>query len=141
MPAPPLGSDPAIVSATGLASAIFDPRQTLYHLKGIGFGGGFVRAKALHPGKTQSQTAHVARADLDFVERNFDHQLRLDVHGIAVAVDFKLQQFLRLPLEHFVGEALERLAQHCEAALFGVARSEMQVAEPSLATAVSPLGR
>ena len=52
----------------------------------------------------------------------------------------RAEQLLGLPLEHRVGETLERLADHDERAV-GTARAEVQVRQPTLAPAVAPLGR
>jgi len=61
--------------------------------------------------------------------------------GIRVATDLELEQPLGLPLEHLVGHALERLAQHDEAAGLRVARAEMHIREPSPASSMPPLRR
>ncbi len=46
-----------------------------------------------------------------------------------------------LPRQHLVREPLEGLAEHREAAVHGIPRAEVKVAEPALAAAVSPFGR
>ena len=61
-----------------------------------------------------------------------------DVDTYAVAAGLQLQQALGLPRKHRVGQPLERLAEHAEAAV-RVARAEVQVREPALAAAVAPL--
>ena len=77
-----------------------------------------------------------------FVECDFRHQLRLlHVHRIAVARDFQLQQFLRLPGQHFIGQSFERLPEHGEASTFRVARAEVEIAQPTAPSATAPLRR
>jgi hypothetical protein len=58
---------------------------------------------------------------------------------VAFAADRDGQEALGLPGQELVGEALERLAQHDEAAMRGVTRAQVQVAEPALAPARAPL--
>ena len=57
---------------------------------------------------------------------------RADVDGVVVARDLELEQPLRLPRQHLVGQSFERLAEHDEAAALGIARAEVQVAEHAL---------
>src|SRR6185312_7875735 len=109
-------------------------------LEGIRFFRRFVGPVALHAGKAQGESAFVARAYLNFVESDFGDKLRLDVDGIAVASDFKFQQFLGLPEEHLVGKTFESLAQHGESALYGIACAQMQITQPAAPAAVAPFG-
>src|SRR5690606_10765581 len=67
-------------------------------------------------------------------------QLGADVNRPGVAADLAGEQLARLPLQHLVRETLERLPEHHELAGYRVARSEMQVREPAVPPAVSPLG-
>src|SRR2546430_15441584 len=75
----------------------------------------------------------------DLVERDFGDDLGADVHGVVVASDLDLEEFLGLPGEHLVGQSLERLAEHHESAAFGVARAQMQIAQRAAAPAAAPL--
>ena len=52
----------------------------------------------------------------------------------------ELKQPRGLPGQHLVGQALERLAQHDQAAGDRVARAEVQVGQPAAAPPVAPLG-
>ena len=62
-----------------------------------------------------------------------------DVDAVRRAARLQLQQALGLPREHRVGQPLEGLAEHAEAAV-GLARAEVQVRQPATAAAVAPLG-
>ena len=99
-----------------------------------------VRPVAHHPGEPQRDPARVAGRRLHAVERDLDDQLGPHEHLPLVARLLQRQQLLGLPAQHRVGQALERLAQHHEAA-GRVARAEVQVRQPALAPAVPPLGR
>ena len=99
-----------------------------------------VGAVALHAREAQRDAARVARARLHAVERDLDDELRAHVDDVPVAAGLELEQPLGLPREHRVGHALERLAEHHEAAGLGVARAEVEVREPALAAPVTPLG-
>ena len=74
------------------------------------------------------------------VERDLHDDLRADVHGDALATRLDLLEPLRLPREHLVGHALERLAEHHEPAGLRIARAEVEVAEPALPPPVAPFG-
>src|SRR5439155_20090179 len=78
---------------------------------------------------------------LDLVERDFSHDFRPDIDRVGIASDLELEEFLRLPRQHLVGQPLERLSQHDEAAALGIARAEVEVAERPFAAAAAPLGR
>ena len=65
----------------------------------------------------QRHAARVARAALDAVEGDLDHELRPDVHAVRRAARLQLEQALGLPLEHRVGQPLEGLPEHAEAAV------------------------
>ena len=64
----------------------------------------------------------------------------MDVDGAGGAPRLELQQARGLPCEQLVGQPLERLAEHDEAAGIGVARAEVEVREPALPAPVAPLG-
>src|SRR5439155_11788860 len=81
-----------------------------------------------------------ARAPLHAVESDLDDQRRLRANRPLLARALEVEQPLRLPGEHLVGEALEGLADHDEAAVHRVARAEMQVAEPAAPATVPPFG-
>src|SRR5204863_10196151 len=49
-------------------------------------------------------------------------------------------QLRRLPREQLVRQSLERLAEHHEAAVLGIAGAEVQVGEFAVPAAVAPLG-
>ena len=80
------------------------------------------------------------RAFLEVVERNLDDELGPHVDGERVTRDLQLQELLGLPGEHVVGQSLERLAEHDEAAALRVPGAEVQVAQRAAAAAVSPFG-
>ena len=67
-----------------------------------------------------------------------DHELGPDVDGPVVAVVLELEQPRGLPGEQLVGQALERLAQHHQAAGLRVARPQVQVGQPALAAGRAP---
>src|SRR5690242_10602830 len=93
----------------------------------VGFLRPLVRPVPLHAGEAQGDAARVAGAALDAVEGDLDDELGTDVDVVAVARGLQLQQVSRLPGQHLVGEALERLPEHDEAAALGVARAQVQV--------------
>src|SRR5689334_23073595 len=105
----------------------------------IGLGRALVRPVPLHAREAQRKTAGILRARLDLVERDLGDHLRPQVHRVVVAPDLELEEARGLPLEHLVGEPLERLAEHDEAAARLVARAEVQVAQPAVAAAAAPL--
>src|SRR5262245_22424979 len=95
----------------------------------VGVAGGLVAAVALYASGAGRAPARILRAGLDVVERDFGDDLRPHEHDVLVARDFDLEEALRLPREHLVGQTLERLAEHDEAAALGVAGTEVQVAQ------------
>src|ERR1700674_4345066 len=107
MPAPPLGAEPAIVSATGFLSGIH-ARQFLNSLEGVGLRGGFVGAIPFDAREPQRKAARVRGADLNPVEGDFHSRLR---------------------------------AEQGEAALFSVARTQVQIAQPALPASMTPFRR
>src|SRR2546427_2872410 len=92
------------------------------------------------PREAEREPAGILRAGLDLVERDFGDDLGPDEDRVGVAADLDLEKLLRLPREHLVGEPLERLAEHDEAAVRGVPRPEMQVAERPSSSAAAPFG-
>src|SRR3989475_5334759 len=97
-------------------------------------------ALPIYPGGVALRfAAGVVRAPLHAVEGDLDDQRRLDVNRPLLARALAAEQPLRLPGEHVVGEALEGLADHDEAAARRVARPEVQVAEPAAPAPVPPL--
>src|SRR5262249_20531726 len=78
---------------------------------GVGFSRRLVGPIPLHARKTQRDTPRILRACLNLVERDLRHHLGPDVYGVVVAANLELQELLRLPRQHLVGEPLERLAQ------------------------------
>src|SRR5262249_28668863 len=102
---------------------------------GIGVGSGLVGAVALDAREPQRKAAGIVRARLNVVERDLGDDLGPHVDRVVVAADLELEEAFGLPREHLVGEPLERLAEHDEAAALGVARAEMEVAERALAPA------
>src|SRR5262249_38489877 len=113
--------------------------QLLHGLIHVDIRHPLIRAIPLHACKSKRQTALIPRADLNLVKRDLDHNLRFDIDRVGIAPDLPLQQFLRLPFQHFVSEALKSLAEHGVAALFDVACAEMEIAEPTLPASVPPL--
>ena len=105
----------------------------------VGVLGVLVGAVALHPREPQRHAAGVAGAGLHAVEGDLHHQLGTHEHRVALAAVLDLQERLRLPGEQRVGEALERLAHHHEAAV-GIAGAEVEVAQPPLPASAAPLG-
>ena len=99
-----------------------------------------VRPVALDAGEAEREPARVPRARLHAVERDLDDELRSDVNRVAVGLGLQLEQALRLPREHVVGHALERLAEHDESAAVRIAGAEVEVRELAVATTVTPLG-
>ena len=61
------------------------------------------------------------------------------MHGVPVAMGLEREEPLRLPREHLVGQALERLPEHDEVAVLRIPRTEVQVREPPLTPPVPPL--
>src|SRR5262249_20848062 len=121
----------------GLAGALLV--QRLDGREGVGFGGALVGAIAFDAREAKRQAAGILRARLNLVERDFRDDLRLGIHRIRVATDLELEEPFGLPRQHLVGEAFERLAEHHEAAALGIARAEMEIAQPSFAPAAAPL--
>src|SRR6185503_17714956 len=105
----------------------------------IVFVGELVGPVALDARKAQRHAAGILGATLHVVERDLDHQLGAHIHGPLVAPDLARQQLARLPFEDLVGQPLEGLAEHDEAAGARVTRAEVQVREPALAPAAAPL--
>src|SRR5262245_58015947 len=83
-----------------------------YGFHRIGFLGLLVVAVALDARETQRQPAWVTRARLQVAERDFDDELGSHIDRPVVATYLAHQEFPRLPLEHRIGQALERLAEH-----------------------------
>ena len=108
---------------------------------GVGLGGGLVGPIPLDAREAERDAAGILRARLHVVERDLDDDLRAHVDGVVVAADLELEELLRLPREHLVGQPLERLAEHDEAAALGVARAEVQVAERPAPAPAAPLRR
>src|ERR1700733_246730 len=100
------------------------PRDRVYR---VGFRRWLVLAVTQYPGEPQGDTARVSRGALDAVEGDLDHEFWTHVDRPVVAVVLERQQFLCLPGQQLVREALEGLAQHDPAACFRVARSQVQV--------------
>src|SRR5919201_3753720 len=90
-----------------------------------------VGAVPLDTGKPQRETTGIAGAPLHSVEGDLHYELRSYVHGVLVPVRLQLLEAVGLPREHFIGHALERLAQHHEASGSRIACSEVKVAQPS----------
>src|SRR5215211_8075942 len=87
----------------------------------------------------ERHAARVAWACLQAVERHLDHQLGPNVHDDALPRGLEPEEALGLPGKHLVGHPLEGLAEHDEPAV-RIAGAEVEVAEPSVATPVAPLG-
>src|SRR5437660_1180464 len=105
---------------------------------GVRLFGPFVGTVSLHAREPQREAPGVLRACLHIVECNLDHELGANVDGPIVAADFTREKFLRLPGEHLVRHALERLAEHDKLARRRIARTEVEVREPAPAAAVTP---
>ena len=99
----------------------------------------FVGAVALDAGETQRKSAGIMRARLQIVEGDFDNQLGAHVHGHSIARRLAREKRRCLPGEHFVGHALEGLAEHDEPAVGIVTRGQMQVGQEALAAPIAPL--
>ena len=106
---------------------------------GVGLGGGLVLAVAQHPGEPQREPARVARAALDAVEGDLHHQFGADVDGVGVPALLQREQPFGLPGQQLVGQPLEGLAEHDEAARGRVAGAQVQVGQPAAAPPVAPL--
>src|SRR5690606_37021406 len=89
--------------------------------------------------EAQRDSAWIASRPLDAVVGDLDDLLRADVDHVPLAVGLQLQEPLSLPLQHLVGHALERLAQHHELTGRGVAGTEVDVGEPAAASTTAPL--
>src|SRR5439155_23850350 len=109
--------------------------------EGVGLRSGLVRSIPLDPREAEREPAGIVRARLDIVERDLGDDLGTHVDGALVAADLDLEKRLGLPREHLVGQPLERLAEHDEAAALAVPRAEMQVAERSATPSAAPLRR
>src|SRR5690606_28368989 len=92
-----------------------------------------------HAHEPERDATGIARAGLHPLERDLHDQFRPHVYDVPFAADLAREQLARLPLERRVSETLERLAEHHEPAVFRVARAEVQVAEPALASSAAPL--
>ena len=102
--------------------------------------GSLVVAVAQHPGEPQRQAAGVTRRALHTVERHLDHLLRSQLHDVALgAAHRQLLKPRGLPLQHRVGHALERLAQHHVAAAGRVEGAQMNIGQLSCTPARPPL--
>src|SRR6476646_3776960 len=95
------------------SSALEDPS---HRGNGIALGRALIRAVAFDASEAKCRSTRILGASLDLVECHFDHQLRTYVDGDPVACDLELEQLLRLPCQHFVSHAFERLPQHDKAA-------------------------
>ena len=93
--------------------------------------GALVRPIAHDAREAQREPARITAARLQLVERDLDDELRAHLDDVAARRRIERERFelLGLPLEQLVRQALERLAEHDEAAR-GVARAEVQIAEP-----------
>src|SRR5262245_22088059 len=105
----------------------------LHGRKRVGFAGGLVGAVSLYTCKPQREPSGILRTFLNLIERDLDHELRPHMDDVCVARHFQLEQPGRLPRQHLISHALERLAEHHEAAALGVARAQMQVAQRAMA--------
>src|SRR3569623_91237 len=139
----PLGASGASGSS-GLAVAFVSRTLTRidgsYGFHGIGVFGTFVGTVLLDACEAQSEAAGVLRALLQIIEGDFHHQFGPHVHRVSVGGNLQLLQSLRLPRQHLIGETLEGLSQHDEIPSFRITRTEVEIAEPTLAPAVAPFG-
>src|SRR3954468_24660582 len=87
-----------------------------HRVDGIGLFGALVRAVAFDSREAQCQPARILGALLQTVERDLPPQLGPPLHDPFVASARALQEFLGLPRERCIGQSLEGLAEHDEAA-------------------------
>ena len=94
--------------------------------------------ESLRPGQLVLISDHVnLQAASPLVGPN-DDELGPRIYGPCIAAQLARENFGRLPREQFVGQALERLAEHHEAAARRIERAEMKVRQPALAAAMAP---
>src|SRR4030095_15951872 len=123
----------------GVGSLPLDGRRELENsLDRVGVAGKPVVSVALDAREPERHTARIVRAALDVVERHLDHELRADVDDVPFAMRLPCEELPRLPFEDLVGHSLERLAEHDETTVRGIPGAEVNVAEPTLASAGSP---
>src|SRR5262252_4246563 len=111
-----------------------------YRVHGVGLRGILVGAIALHSSESERETPRITAARLQVAESHFHDQLRLEVDGRAVAMRLALEELSGLPLEHYIGETLEGLAEHDVLPARRIKGAEMQIGELAAATAMTPLG-
>src|SRR4051812_2064753 len=116
-------------------------REKLAHrFDRIGFFRALVAAIAFDAREAQRDSAGILRTFLNFVQRNLDDQLGPYVYRACIARDFELEQLVRLPLQHRIGESFEGFSEHDELACARVASAEVQVGKPSMPAPVAPFG-
>src|SRR5450631_511513 len=103
----------------------------------VGVGCPLVGAVAQHAGEPQRNPAWIARACLHAVEGDLNHEFGPNVDGVVVTPRLEPKELFGLPGKKFVGEALERLAQHHEPA-GAVAGAQMQIRQQATTAAVTP---
>src|SRR5438046_5347660 len=114
--------------------------QFPHRVDGVGVFGLLILPISYHAREAQCQTTRIMRAVLQAVECDLDDELGTHVDRDPFAVGLDRLQLLRLPLEQLVRQSLERLAEHHEAAVLGIAGAEVQVGEFAVPAAVAPLG-
>src|SRR5438046_9440426 len=114
--------------------------QFPHRVDGVGVFGLLILPISYHAREAQCQTTRIMRAVLPAVECDVADELGTHVDRDPFAVGLDRLQLLRLPLEQLVRQSLERLAEHHEAAVLGIAGAEVQVGEFAVPAAVAPLG-
>src|SRR5262245_6158600 len=120
-------------SSASYPSRRVEPGRLLVDLlnrrKRVGLAGGFLGPVTFDTGEPERKPPGVLGALLNLVEGNLDHELGAYIHGVRIPGDLQFKQRFRLPCEHLVRQAFERLAQHDESAALGIPRAEMEVAQ------------
>src|SRR5215468_3100748 len=107
---------------------------------GVRLRRGLVVPVTLDAGQTQREAARITAARLQVAEGHFHDQLRPEVDGPLIAVRLALLELPGLPLQHGIGESLERLSEHHVTARGGVEGAQMQIGEFASTATMSPLG-
>jgi hypothetical protein len=103
-------------------------------LERVGVVGRLVVADARDAREAEREPGAVGRAPLEIAEEHLDDDARLDEHRRALLAHRERRQARRHRAELVVGQTLERLPDRLEPSRLLVARGEVVVAEPAVAS-------